>query len=152
MLITRTPITPRPGTRRTATVLAGLSLAVAGLAPAAQAAPATSAPVTLQAQLKPSGDANGSGSVTFTLDKAKKRVCATATWRKIQKPQAAHIHKQSDGSIVVDLTGSVTGGKRCASGVSKRLIQKITDRPGRYYFNVHNATYPAGAIQGTLHK
>ena len=54
--------------------------------------------------------------------------------------------------VKIDLTGSVTGGKNCTTGVRKRLIRRILEHPRRYYFNVHNATYPAGAIQGTLHR
>ncbi len=138
-------------TRRTTSLLAGLALVLAGAAsPAPAAAPAERGATTLHAKLTPSGDTDGSGSATFTLDKAKRKVCASVTWKNIQKPQAAHIHKQSDGSIVVDLSGSVTGGKKCATGVPKRLIRRIVDKPGRYYFNVHNAAYPAGAVQGTL--
>jgi len=53
---------------------------------------------------------------------------------------------------VVDLTGSVTGGANCATGVSRPLIRRILEHPRRYYFNVHNDAYPAGAIQGTLHR
>ena len=33
---------------------------------------------------------------------------------------------------------------------SRRLIRRIAERPGRYYVNVHNRAYPAGAVQGTL--
>ena len=86
------------------------------------------------------------------LNADRGRVCATITWANIQAPQAAHIHKQSNGEIVVDLTGAVTGGRRCTAGVSSRLVAKIVAHPRRYYVNVHNATYPAGAIQGTLHR
>ncbi len=105
----------------------------------------------LEAKLRPSGDPDGSGEATFRLRKAKGKVCAAATWRNIEAPDSAHIHRKSDGTVVVDLSGSVTGGAHCATGVSHKLIGKILDHPRRYYFNVHNATYPAGAIQGTLH-
>ena len=106
----------------------------------------------LEAKLRPSGDPDGSGQAMFRLFKAQGRVCASVTWKNIQTPNAAHIHRKSDGGIVVDLTGSVTGGAHCATGVRHRLIGRIIDHPRRYYFNVHNATYPAGAIQGTLHR
>jgi hypothetical protein len=105
----------------------------------------------LHAKLRPSGDPDGSGAATFRLRMAKGKVCAAVTWRNIEAPDAAHIHRKSDGTVVVDLSGSVTGGAHCATGVSHRLIGRILDHPRRYYFNVHNATYPAGAIQGTLH-
>jgi hypothetical protein len=106
----------------------------------------------LEARLRPSGDPDGSGEAMFRLRKAQGRVCATVTWKNIDTPDAAHIHRKSDGGIVVDLSGSVTGGAHCATGVRHKLIGRIIDHPRRYYFNVHNATYPAGAIQGTLHR
>ena len=142
--------------RRVARALAlGSCLAVATsgalVGTTAQAAPAQRAVQRLEAQLKPSGDPNGSGEAHFRLNKAERRVCASVEWHKIATPNAAHIHRVSDGAIVVDLTGSVTGGKHCATGVSRRLIGRILAHPRRYYFNVHNAPYPAGAIQGRLH-
>ena len=104
---------------------------------------------TLHASLVPSGDADGSGMAMVTLRPAVRRVCATITWSGIERPSAAHIHRRSDGQVVVDLTGSVTGGAKCTTA-ARRLIRRIAERPGRYYVNVHNRTYPAGAIQGTL--
>ena len=72
----------------------------------------SSAPVALNAQLAPSGDADGSGHAMLTLNETKRKVCATIHWTKIGTPDFAHIHKKSDGSIVVDLTGAVTGGAK----------------------------------------
>ena len=142
-------------TRRTHTTLVATALLLGATAlsgPAGASTADAAAPVTRMADLKASGDADGSGHAMFTLNKAKKRVCADVTWAGIAKPNAAHIHKVSDGSIFIDLSGSVIGGKKCTTGVSKNKIQKLIDRPGRYYFNVHNGPYPAGAIQGTLRK
>ena len=106
----------------------------------------------LEAQLTSSGDPNGSGEVMFMINRSRGRVCATVEWRGIKKPMAAHIHRRSDGEVVVDLSSTVTGGANCATGVSKSVIGRILDTPGRYYFNVHNKPYPAGAIQGRLHR
>lgn len=149
----------RQAVRRIARTLAAsscLAVAVSGVAvtPPAHAAPAEprAAVQRLEAHLKPSGDSNGSGEAEFTLNQTRRRVCANVEWKNIGKPNAAHIHRKSDGGIVVDLTGAVTGGSHCATGVSRKLIGRILDRPGRYYFNVHNAAYPAGAIQGTLRR
>lgn len=105
----------------------------------------------LEARLRPSGDPNGSGEVHLTLSRARHRVCAQVEWHRIGTPDAAHVHRVSDGQIVVDLTGSVTGGSHCATGVSGRLIGRILAHPRHYYFNVHNAQHPSGAIQGKLH-
>jgi hypothetical protein len=85
------------------------------------------------------------------LNRAKRTVCATATWTNIDTPDAAHIHRRSDGGVVVDLSGSVTGGTKCAT-VPRRTIKQILRKPGRYYFNIHNAAYPAGAIEGRLRR
>ena len=147
-----------PRRRRTTALLvsaclAGTTVGTVTLSPPALGAGGQARAVQLlEARLRPSGDPDGSGQATFRMRKAKGRVCATVTWSNIGAPDAAHIHRKSDGGVVVDLTGSVTGGRHCATGVSRKLIGRIVDRPRRYYFNVHNATYPAGAIQGTLHR
>jgi hypothetical protein len=116
------------------------------------ASPAALAGHRLVTKLRPSGDPDGSGKASIKLSKARGRVCATITWQGIVTPDAAHIHRATDGSIVVDLTGSVTGGSKCVTGVSKKVIAGILAHPKRYYVNVHNPVYPAGAIQGTLHR
>ena len=137
-----------------ATALGGAALLATTLAPAgASAQPERRAEVQrLHATLSPSGDSDGSGEAHFRLNKAKHKVCATVTWQNIAAPDSAHIHKASTGAIVVDLSGAVTGGSRCATKVSSRLIGKILGHPGRYYFNVHNPEHPAGAIQGKLRR
>ncbi|UUZ57902.1 CHRD domain-containing protein [Nocardioides sp. B-3] len=148
-------MTHRPARRLAAAVLA-LPLAYAALpaSPAQSAAPAVAhvaAPVALSATLRPSGDADGSGHAMLTLNEAGRKVCATIHWSGIADPTFAHVHKVSDGSVVVDLTGAATGGARCTRGVRRSLVRAIVARPGRYYVNVHTAPYPAGAIRGKLH-
>ncbi len=143
--------------RRLAAVILTLPMAYAALpaGPALSAVPVAAeaaAPVALSATLRPSGDANGSGHAMLTLNENRRKVCATIHWTGIDDPTFAHIHKKSDGSVVVDLTGAVTGGAKCTRGVARRTIRRIVNRPGRYYVNVHNAPYPAGAIQGKLHR
>ena len=145
------PVRRRAGaTAISALLVAGASAAVVG-ATADTADAHQVAAARLEARLRPSGDPNGSGEAKLTLSRARHRVCATVEWHRIGTPNAAHIHRRSDGVIVVDLSGSVTGGSHCAGNVSSALIGRILAHPGRYYFNVHNARYPAGAIQGTLH-
>lgn len=142
-------------THRVLAVVGGLALTIAGTLVGAptDASPAPRAAVQrLETTLRPSGDPDGSGEAHFTLNKARKKVCATVSWQNVQQPDAAHIHRVSDGSIVVDLTGSVTGGSKCRTGVPKRVIRKLLAHPENFYFNVHNPTYPAGAIQGTLRR
>ena len=131
--------------------LASLTLTAGSWAPVAGAEPARRTVQTLEATLSPSGDPDGSGEAHFRLNKARHRVCADVTWQNIAQPDSAHIHRASDGAIVVDLTSAVTGGAHCRGGVSGRLIGRLLAHPRRYYFNVHNPDHPAGAIQGRLH-
>jgi hypothetical protein len=100
------------------------------------------------------GDPNGRGRVTITLRPAAGKVCAHATWRRIGAPVTAHIHKGGPsvaGDVVVDLTGAVTDGSNCATGVARTLIRRLDAHPRRFYFNIHTIAYPAGAIRGQLH-
>ncbi|WP_309650739.1 CHRD domain-containing protein [Nocardioides sp.] len=110
------------------------------------------AAVELTTTLRPSGDPDGVGRARVTLNRARARVCADVTWRRIQSPDSAHLHRRSDSQVVVDLSTAVTGGARCTTGVRRSLIRAIAAHPRRYYLNVHNATYPAGAIEGTLRR
>ncbi len=105
----------------------------------------------LHAALHPSGDPDGSGHADFRLNRSRHKVCADVTWQNIASPDSAHIHKVSDTSIVLDLSSAVTGGAHCVTGVGGRLIDRLLAHPRRFYFNVHNAEHPAGAIQGRLH-
>lgn len=122
------------------------------LASPGQAATSAERATVLTTSLRSSGDPNGSGSATIRLAPARTRVCADLSWRRIEAPDAAHIHRVSDGTVVVDLTSSVADGTGCTTGVRRRLIRTILASPRQYYVNVHNATYPAGAVQGTLHR
>ena len=121
------------------------------------AAPAGAAVKRLETNLRGSAatDTDGSGTAKLRLDRARKRVCFTITVRNIDDVVAAHIHRHSDSSIVVDLITAPASGDRftgCTKGVGKALIRRILRRPRRYYVNVHTTPFPGGAIQGTLRK
>lgn len=137
-----------------AALAGGLCAAVLAPSPAAGSAAASdrASYQVLHATLRPGGDPDGTGTARFRLYPMRGKVCARVTWDRIDTPTAAHIHRRSDGMVKVDLTGSVTGGDNCATGVATRLVRRIADHPRRFYFNVHNETYPAGAIQGTLRR
>jgi hypothetical protein len=125
-------------------------------APAAGAkvAPMVIATLTGAKEVPGPGDPNGRGHVAITLKRAMGKVCANATWTRIGKPLAAHIHKGGPrvaGDVVVDLTSAVTGGAHCVSA-PRPLIKRIIAHPKRYYFNIHTGAFQAGAIRGQLHR
>jgi hypothetical protein len=149
-----THIPPRLSRSATALLLGaslvGPASAAVLAAPAATGAEQSAA--RLEARLRPSGDPDGSGVVHLRVRQAAGTVCAAVEGNGIDQPDAAHVHRRSTGAVVVDLSGSVTGGARCATRVRHRLIAKMLAHPRRFYFNVHNPAYPAGAIQGVLHR
>lgn len=100
------------------------------------------------------GDPDGAGHAVLYMRPGVHRVCADVTYSRIGTPLAAHIHRgwaSVSGPVVVDLSSTVTGGARCATGVSTALIERIVAHPRRYYFNIHTNAYQAGAIRGQLH-
>lgn len=144
----------RAGVSAVGAALLVTSALTAGVGTASASAAEARAGVRLEADLKgtSTGDPDGHGEAVLRLYKGKRKVCANVEWSAIDTPNAAHIHRRSDGGVVVDLSGSVTGGAHCARKVPRPLIRRITEHPKRYYFNVHNEPYPAGAIQGRLHR
>ncbi len=119
----------------------------------ARAARVVTANLSGEAEVPGPGDNNGRGRVVVKLYRAKAKVCVQVEYKRIGDPNAAHIHEggaKVSGDVVIDLSGSVTGGSTCAKGVSRALIRDIADRPRHYYFNIHNTKYPGGAIRGQL--
>ena len=149
-------MTTPTGTRnRRSRLLAAVALtATAALTVPVTAAPAAGAGQRLEASLHggSAGDPDGTGHATLTLYKKAGKVCATITWAHIGTPTAAHVHRRSDGGVVLGLTSSVTGGPKCRTGVKHKLIERLAEHPRRYYVNVHNDAFPAGAIRGRLHR
>jgi hypothetical protein len=103
------------------------------------------------------GDPDGTGTVTLRLNQGRHRVCFKFTYQNIDPPTAGHIHVAAvgqPGPVVVPLfvppAGPPADNKGCVNGVSKALIKNIRRHPGNYYTNIHNATYPDGAIRGQL--
>jgi CHRD domain len=97
----------------------------------------------------PAGDPDGVGTAEVKI--TGRRVCWELKVGKIGKPNAAHIHKGGKGTsgpVVVPFGGAYKA-KGCINAKAGD-VAAILARPGRYYVNVHNAKYPAGAVRGQL--
>jgi hypothetical protein len=102
------------------------------------------------------GDPNGKGWATLDVYDAG-LVCYTLKVQAIETPTMAHIHEGPAGEagpVVVDLRIDLADRKGnrltyCANA-SEEVVAGIRATPSDYYVNVHNPTYPAGAIRGQL--
>lgn len=102
------------------------------------------------------GDPNGKGWATLDVYNAG-LVCYTLKIQGIEPPTAAHIHEGDPGvagPVVVDLAILMADsrGNRLSYCVNaaEAIAADIRANPSEYYVNVHNATYPGGAIRGQL--
>jgi len=100
------------------------------------------------------GDLDGEGTARITLNPGQGEVCFDLTTTGIAPPNRGHIHAApagANGPIVVDFFNTAAGSQGgCATGVDRDLIKDIMQNPEQYYFNVHNADFPAGALRGQL--
>lgn len=96
------------------------------------------------------GDANGSGEFSWSLDGT--RLCYLLTAKKIGTAAAAHIHRGAvgvAGPVRVELTAPNPASVGCKT-ISSTLANALRDHPHRFYVNVHTAVFPNGAIRAQL--
>jgi hypothetical protein len=103
------------------------------------------------------GDPDGRG-VSFVRARGT-TVRFALTWSAIAAPAAGHIHVggvAQAGPVVVPFFNAPGGLPANLTGVSGQvtadaaLVRAIARHPSRYYTNLHNADFPAGAIRGQL--
>jgi len=101
------------------------------------------------------GDAKASGTIILKVDPDLGKACYNISLETTEPPTALHIHGAAagaGGSVVLALTiPTPITGKTCVSA-DKAVLSKMIANPENYYFNVHNATYPAGALRGQFAK
>lgn len=98
------------------------------------------------------GDADGYGDMAAAVKLTEGKFCYELSVGKIGVATAAHVHEGKEGADGAPvITIAVTGPKNevCAEA-DKKLLDKIADKPGNYYVNVHTAEFPTGAIRGQL--
>jgi len=128
-------------------------------------APAAHAEVrAFPVHLAPTGDPDGSGFAIVRIDPDRGLVCYSVVVRNIDAPTepapgigSAHIHGPLPATgIKIDLdtvfreTGTSTYIARDCLSVDSDTIDAVLANPELFYFNVHNAPFPGGAIQGSL--
>jgi hypothetical protein len=98
----------------------------------------------------PAADLDGFGAATLVID----NVANTVSWAflvlNIDLPlNNAHIHRGAagvNGPVIVDFSRSLTG-----SGLFDADLSQVTPTTASgFYVNLHNATYPGGALRGQL--
>ncbi len=131
---------------------------VGGLATVASATDHTKFYSTMSGtQERPAGDPDGTGTAALTF--TSRRVCYLIRPRRAGLRLAAgHLHvgaRRQNGDVLIPLftapkrvdRGRLTG---CSPRVPAADLRRIRTRPARHYLNLHNETYPAGAIRGQL--
>jgi hypothetical protein len=102
------------------------------------------------------GDPDGHGSFTAIVD--GNQLCFGVTVTNLDQPTAAHIHagrRNQSNPPLIPLTQPATGDPGAASGcvtVDTTVAQAILKNPHKYYFNVHTAAFPNGAVRGQLSR
>ena len=128
-------------------VLVALAVA-AGAAGAIQKSGSLHATLTGKVEV-PKGDPDGSGTAEVKISGTT--VCWEIKTARVGTILAAHIHKGGPGVAgpVVVPFGKAFKSKGCVNSTSA-IAAAIQRHPSGYYVNVHNATYPGGALRGQL--
>jgi hypothetical protein len=145
----------RAGRFLQSTLVAALAVVMgfAAVSPVLAAGRPISITITGAAEAPGPGDPDGSGTASFTFNPGLGEVCYAYSVTGVAPLAAAHIHLApagQPGPVVIPLPPtSATGGSGCVTA-DRALIVSILRDPSAYYFNVHNADFPAGALRGQL--
>jgi CHRD domain len=122
----------------------------------AQAAPLSFGAVVLAAEETTppaSADLGAAGVVDLTIDAATGDVCVQSTLSGLSGAiTMAHIHSGAAGvagPVFVTLTNTATTVAGCVSATPAQA-QAMLSAPNAFYFNVHTAASPGGAMRGQL--
>ena len=101
-------------------------------------------------------DPDGVGFVVLTIDQGAGSITFTAFGANITFPATgSHIHRGAagvQGPVIIPFNLPFSNGiaQGTITGVNAGLLAEIVGNPPGYYFNIHNADFPGGAIRGQL--
>ena len=101
------------------------------------------------------GDLDGTGTASVTVNPGQQRICYEITVDGIDAPTRGHIHRApvgSNGPIAVGFFEPEAVDLDDCVDTTRALAIEIIQHPERFYVNVHNAQFPAGALRGQLSK
>jgi CHRD domain-containing protein len=101
-------------------------------------------------------DPDGVGFVVLTIDQGAGTITFTAFGEGINFPATgSHIHRGAagvTGPVIIPFNLPFANGisQGIVQGVNAGLLAEVVANPPGYYFNIHNADFPGGAIRGQL--
>lgn len=142
-------------TRRSLLTLALTLLALAVTVPA-DAAQSARFVVPLEAgQVTPGpGDTDAEGGIFVAAFSTKGTLCAFVNTTNVSTPLSVDLHRGSAGTVgpaVAEIIPESTDPDpaNCAS-LDPALARDIEKHPQDYYFDIHNAEFPDGALRGQI--
>lgn len=102
------------------------------------------------------GDPDGTGMAFITVNIGQGSISYELSVSNIDPATAAHIHVGPagvNGPLVITLAAPTSGSSSgTIMNLDRGLLKAIIQNPENYYVNVHNSTYPKGAVRGQLSK
>ena len=100
-------------------------------------------------------DPDGVGFAVINIDQAASTITFTAYVQNVAAINASHIHRGAagvTGPVIIPFNQAFTNGVSSGTltGIAPSLLAEVVANPPGYYFNVHNADFPGGALRGQL--
>ena len=103
----------------------------------------------------PPADPDGVGFAVINIDQGAGTITFTAYVQNVAAISASHIHRGAagvNGPVIIPFNQPFTNGVSSGTltGIAPSLLAEVVANPPGYYFNVHNADFPGGALRGQL--
>lgn len=101
------------------------------------------------------GDGDGQGTATLTVYPGRGEICTKITVTGIEKPTAAHIHQGAGGAVgpvFVSLDPAEALTSQDCKTADRQAMFSLFSNPRGFYVDVHNRSFPKGAVRGQLQR